>query len=77
MAEEIDKTAVPRPPRRATWAVTFARLAWVAGLFALVLGGLLLFNSVRIYTGGEDEKVRLVEAEQLFFSYCKERGLPT
>ena len=55
----------PVNPRRRAWFLATARIAWVAGLFALVLGGLLLVNSVRLYQGAGNGKVRLVEAEKL------------
>ena len=55
----------PVNPRRRAWFLATARIAWVAGLFTLVLGGLLLVNSVRLYQGAGNGKVRLVEAEKL------------
>lgn len=51
--------------RRRTWHLACARIAVVAGIFSLVLGGVLLFNSVRLYRGAGNGKVRLVEAQEL------------
>lgn len=47
------------------WAQACARIAWIAGVFSLVLGGLLLVNSLRLYQGPGNGKVRLVEAREL------------
>jgi outer membrane protein assembly factor BamB len=51
-------------PRR-IWAQACARIAWIAGVFSLVLGALLVYNSIRIYRGPGNGKIRLVEAREL------------
>jgi outer membrane protein assembly factor BamB len=50
---------------RPLWAQACLRIAWVAGVFSLILGGVLLFNSFRLYQGPGNGKVRLVEARAL------------
>jgi len=50
---------------RRAWQVAARRLAWVAGVFCVVLGGLLVHNSFRLYRGAGDAKLRLVEAREL------------
>jgi outer membrane protein assembly factor BamB len=50
---------------RRIWARCCVRIAWISGVFSLVLGGVLLFNSVRLYRGPGNGKVRLVEALEL------------
>jgi outer membrane protein assembly factor BamB len=57
--------AAPPPSRRRLWFLACARVAVVSGAFTAVLGGMLLFNSVRLYRGAGNGKVRLVEAEEL------------
>ena len=36
---------------RRVWQLAWVRIAVIAGAFALVLGGLLLFNSTRLHRG--------------------------
>jgi outer membrane protein assembly factor BamB len=50
---------------RQIWARTCSRIALVAGVFALVLGGLLVVNTFLLYRGPGNGKVRLVEAREL------------
>ena len=50
---------------RELWARTSTRIAWIAGVFSLVLGCLLVFNTIRLYRGPGNGKVRLVEAREL------------
>ena len=50
---------------RQVWAQTCSRIALIAGVFSLVLGGLLIANSFRLYRGPGNGKVRLVEASEL------------
>jgi outer membrane protein assembly factor BamB len=50
---------------RAIWARTCARIALVAGIFSLLLGAMLVFNTIRLYRGPGNGKVRLVEATEL------------
>jgi len=59
-----EKPAPDRESKRATWSTACLRIAAIAGFFTLVLGGLLIFNSTRLYTS-DDGKVRLVEANEL------------
>ncbi|MEI6175661.1 MAG: PQQ-binding-like beta-propeller repeat protein [Verrucomicrobiota bacterium] len=47
------------------WAQSFTRIAWIAGVFSLVLGALLVYNSIRLYRGPGNGKVRLAEAREL------------
>jgi outer membrane protein assembly factor BamB len=51
--------------RRTAWCLAATRIAWIAGIFSLVLGGMLLFNSVRIYEGAGNGRIRLVDSEEL------------
>lgn len=53
-----------RSPRM-IWAQSFSRIAWITGVFSLVLGGLLIYNSTRLYRGPGNGKVRLTEAREL------------
>ncbi|MEN9974237.1 MAG: hypothetical protein RLZZ282_243 [Verrucomicrobiota bacterium] len=53
------------PETRHLWAVAWARIALVAGVFSLVLGGGLLTNTFLLYRGAGNGKVRLVEAREL------------
>jgi outer membrane protein assembly factor BamB len=50
---------------RQVWAQTCSRIALIAGVFSLVLGGLLIANSFRLYRGPGNGKVRLVEASEI------------
>jgi outer membrane protein assembly factor BamB len=50
---------------RKIWAQTCQRIAIVSGILSLVLGGLLIVNSFRIYQGPVNGKLRLVEAGEL------------
>ncbi len=50
---------------RLVWARACSRIAWVAGVFSLVLGGLLVANSFHLYRGAGNGKLRLVEASEL------------
>jgi outer membrane protein assembly factor BamB len=63
-----NSTTTATPPAlsgRPLWARTFARLAWIAGVFSLILGGLLIVNTFRLYRGPGNGKVRLVEGNEL------------
>ena len=51
--------------KRHVWAVACQRIAFIAGVFSLILGGLLIVNSFRLYRGAGNGKVRLVEAREL------------
>ena len=55
------------PPRsaRQEWARTCSRIALIAAVFSLVLGGGLVVNTWHLYRGPENGKVRLVEAREL------------
>jgi len=57
----------PAPPlaARQLWARTCTRIALIAGVLALILGALLIFNTFRLYRGPGNGKVRLVEAREL------------
>lgn len=55
----------PAQPPRQAWARAFTRLAWISGVFCLILGGLLIDNSIRLYRGFGNGKVRVVEAREL------------
>lgn len=57
----------PPPPRtsRQTWALACIRIAWIAGVFSLILGGLLVTNTFRLYRGLGNGKVRVVEGNEL------------
>ena len=55
----------PSVSTRRVWAQACTRIAWIAGVFSLVLGGLLLVNSLHLYQGSGNGKVRLVEAREL------------
>lgn len=50
---------------RHVWAQSCSRLALISGVFSLVLGGMLIANSFRLYRGPGNGKVRLVEAGEL------------
>jgi hypothetical protein len=50
---------------RQVWAQACQRIAIVSGMLSLVLGGLLIVNSFRIYQGPGNGKLRLVEASEL------------
>lgn len=50
---------------RHVWAQTCSRIALISGVFSLVLGGMLIANSFRLYRGPGNGKVRLVEASAL------------
>lgn len=50
---------------RQVWAQACQRIAIVSGVLSLVLGGLLIVNSFRIYQGLGNGKLRLVEASEL------------
>jgi outer membrane protein assembly factor BamB len=50
---------------RQVWAQACQRIALISGILSLVLGGLLIVNSFRIYQGPGNGKLRLVEASQL------------
>jgi outer membrane protein assembly factor BamB len=50
---------------RQVWARTCFRIALVAGVFSLVLGGLLIVNTCHLRHGPENGKLRLVEAGEL------------
>ncbi|MCX6867287.1 MAG: hypothetical protein NTV46_13895 [Verrucomicrobia bacterium] len=50
---------------REIWARTCSRIALIAGVFSLVLGGLLVINTFFIYRGPGNGKVRLVEGREL------------
>ncbi len=52
------------PPRQ-LWAQACSRIAVIAGVFSLILGGLLIVNSFRLYSGPGNGRVRLVEAREL------------
>ncbi len=57
---------MPEPiANRQVWARTCTRVAWIAGIFSLILGALLLFNTFRLYRGPGNGKVRLVESGEL------------
>ena len=58
------KPLTPRT-RRQDWTQACTRLAWIAGVFSLILGGLLIVNSFRLYRGPGNGKVRLVEGNEL------------
>jgi len=64
------------PLRRASLRLATQRTAWVAGLFCAVLGGLLWFNSTRLYQG-EGGRLRLVEGEALHALKLELREAPT
>lgn len=51
--------------RREVYAAAAYRVALVAGIFCVVLGSLLLVNSVRMYRWGGAGKLRVVEAKEL------------
>ena len=51
--------------QRRIWAQACTRIALIAGVFSLVLGGLLIVNSFRLYQGPGNGRVRLVEAHEL------------
>lgn len=59
--------AEPSPARsaRQEWARTCSRIALIAAVFSLVLGGGLVVNTWQLYRGPENGKVRLVEAREL------------
>jgi outer membrane protein assembly factor BamB len=63
-ASEPNKTLVPASARQ-VWAQTCSRIALIAGVFSLLLGALLIFNSFRLYRGPGNGKLRLVEASEL------------
>lgn len=50
---------------RAAWAQACRRVAWIAGVFCVLLAGLLLYNSSRIYRGVAAPKLRVVEGADL------------
>lgn len=50
---------------RENWALAATRIAWIAGVFSLLLGGLLIDNTFRLYRGLGNGKVRVVEGDAL------------
>ncbi len=66
MTETAVEPIKPSPPtRRQVWAQACLRIAWIAGALTLILGGLLLTNTFRLYRGPGNGKVRLVEGSEL------------
>lgn len=61
----VARTFCPEPSSKQIWARTCSRIALIAGVFSLVLGGLLIVNTLRLYRGPGSGKVRLVEAREL------------
>ncbi len=61
----MSDAATPPSSRREIWRQAAVRTALVSGLFCAVLGGLLLANSMKLYRGAGDAKLRLVEARRL------------
>jgi outer membrane protein assembly factor BamB len=59
-----NKPPAPRSSRQ-TWALACTRLAWIAGVFSLILGGVLIENTFRLYRGPGNGKVRVVEGDEL------------
>ena len=68
-----DPTPNPTPPpapeptliSRRDWAQVCTRIAWIAGVFCLILSGLLVDNTFRLYRGAGNGKVRVVEGDTL------------
>jgi outer membrane protein assembly factor BamB len=63
-ASAPNKPLAPASARQ-LWAQTCSRIALIAGVFSLLLGALLIFNTFRLYRGPGNGKVRLVEASEL------------
>lgn len=56
---------VPVSPSREVWARACSRVALIAGILSLVLGALMVVNTIRLHRGPGNGKVRLVEAREL------------
>jgi outer membrane protein assembly factor BamB len=61
---------------REIWARTCSRIALIAGVFSLVLGGLLIINTFFLYRGPGNGKIRLVEARELLQHKAELRANP-
>jgi outer membrane protein assembly factor BamB len=57
--------SAPPGSSRNAWAQACSRIALIAGVFSLILGSLLLFNTFRLHHGPGSGKLRLVEASEL------------
>jgi len=57
--------AQPPLAARQVWARSCSRIALIAAVFSLVLGGALLVNTYHLRRGPENGKLRLVEAREL------------
>ena len=64
MTRNPNKPVAAMAPRQ-VWARACSRIALIAGVFSLVLAGLLVVNSFRLHRGPGNGKVRLVEAREL------------
>ena len=69
MAESVPATrgVSNQPPLlpHQVWARMCSRVALIAGVFSILLGGLLVVNTFFLYRGAGNGKVRLVEAREL------------
>jgi len=61
----VARASCPEPFSNHIWAKSCSRIALIAGMFSLVLAGVLIVNTYRLYRGSGNGKVRLVEAREL------------
>ncbi len=61
----LDASGTAPVSSRHIWAQASARIAFIAAVFSLLLGAWLISNSLHLYQGPGNGKVRLVEAREL------------
>lgn len=67
---ELQPTVVPAPSpqpasTRRIWEQTCRRIAWIAGILMAVLAAVLVYNTLQLYQGAGNGRIRLVEASAL------------
>lgn len=67
---ELQPTVVPAPnpvpaSTRRIWERTCRRIAWIAGILMAVLAAVLVYNTLHLYQGSGNGRIRLVEASEL------------